>query len=149
LFQSQIQETSQMAKKKVEEYINARHYSPENIKEDKNDELNNNSANSVVNEGENTRLQETLIMEDMTATNKLTPTKKSVYNGKNNATLNNIEPPTSKSPPSSRMRDSQRLRSPYKNRQGEGKDDGDAISAGEWASALGMAGERLKLASPR
>ena len=26
--------------------------------------------------------------------------------------------------------------------------DEDAISAGEWASALGMAGERLKLASP-
>ena len=138
-----------MAKKKVEEYINARHYSPENIEEDKNDDLNNKSVNSIVNEGGNTRLKETLVMEDMAVTNKLTPIKKNMYNGKNNAALNNNESSTSKSLSSSRLRDSQRLRSPYKNRQGEGKDDGDAISAGEWASALGMAGERLKLASPR
>ena len=155
LFQSNIEETSRLAKDKVDAYINARRYSPKQAEEDKHD----------YDSGEK-QVSQTAEMASVSTPSKMMATF-GLHADSTEASPSSYKTAGKKSQPSSRKsrvgvtssarkEKNKNLRSPYKamNRDLNGtgparsRTDEDAISAGEWASALGMAGERLKLASP-
>ena len=65
-----------MAKNKVEEYINARRYSPNDIEEDKNDDLNHDNGRQTSIDGKK------LVMDDIV---NVAPSKE-YYNDTNDTT---------------------------------------------------------------
>ena len=152
LFQSNIEETSRIAKDKVDAYINARRYSPKQAEEDKHD---NGSGEKEV--SQTPELGSVSTPSKMVATFGLHADSTEISPNSSKTAGKKSQPSSRKSRiGSARKEKNKNLRSPYKtmNRDMNGtgptrsRTDEDAISAGEWASALGMAGERLKLASP-
>ena len=154
LFQSNIEETSRLAKDKVDAYIK-----PGATRQNQPRKINTTMA-LAKRKCRKRRTGSVSTPSKMVATFGLHADSTEASPSSYKTSGKKSQPSSRKSrvgvTSSARKEKNKNLRSPYKamNRDLNGtgparsRTDEDAISAGEWASALGMAGERLKLASP-